>query len=112
MRKRNIQVIVRFSEDEHQHLKELVERSGVSREVYIRHLIKGLVPADVPPTDYFAMTAELRRIGNNLNQVAKKAHVLNAIDAQRYDEAVRSLDKAILNITNAIMLPRKMDRKT
>ena len=109
MRKRNIQVIVRFNKDEHQHLKKLVKRSGVSQEVYIRHLIDGVIPADMPPPDYFAMIKELHQIGNNLNQIAQKAHVLNVMDVKRYDEAVRALDKSILHITNAVMLPRKIE---
>jgi hypothetical protein len=50
---------------------------------------------------------ELHGIGNNLNQVAQKAHVLNVVDARRYDEAARALDKAVLDITRAVMLPRK-----
>jgi predicted DNA-binding protein len=112
MRKRNIQAIVRFDKGEHERLKKLVKRSGVSQEVYIRHLIEGVVPADMPPPDYFSMMKELRQIGNNLNQIAQKAHVLNALDLRRYDEAVRSLDKAVLNITNAVTTPRKIERKT
>jgi hypothetical protein len=110
MRKRNIQAIVRFNKDEHQHLQKLVKRSGVSQEVYIRHLIDGVVPADMPPPDYFSMTAELHRIGNNLNQIAQKAHTLNVMDVQRYDAAVTALDRILLNITNAVMLPRKIER--
>jgi hypothetical protein len=92
-------------------LKKLVKRSGVSQEAYIRHLTQGIVPADMPPPDYYSMMRELHAIGNNLNQVAQKAHVLNAIDVQRYGATVAALDKAILTITNAVMLPRKIERK-
>jgi predicted DNA-binding protein len=109
MRKRNVQVIIRLTEDEHRRLKRLVARSGISQEAYIRHLIKGLVPTDIPPPDYHTMTAELRRIGNNLNQIARKAHVLGVIDVARYDAAVSTLDTSLLSITNAVMLPRRME---
>jgi hypothetical protein len=44
--------------------------------------------------------------------VAQKAHALNSIDVQRYDAAVTALSKAVVDITNAVMLPRKMERKT
>lgn len=54
---------------------------------------------------------ELRAIGNNLNQVAQKAHALNALEVQRYDVAAAALSKAIVEITNAVMLPRKVERK-
>jgi len=48
--------------------------------------LKGLEPQDAPPPDYYAMMRELHGIGNNLNQIAVKAHTLNALDVQRYDE--------------------------
>ena len=71
-------------------------------------MIEGVVPADMPPPDYFSMMNELRRIGGNLNQIAQKVHVLNVVDAARYDEVVKALDRALLKITNAVMLPRKI----
>ena len=85
------------------------KKSGLSQEAYIRHLINGLIPTDMPPPDYFTMMRELRAIGTSLNQVAKKAHILNVMDVKRYDTAVAALNKAIVDITNAVMLPRKMD---
>jgi hypothetical protein len=109
MRKRNIQIITRLDKTEHQQFQKHVKKSGLSQEAYIRHLINGLIPTDVPPPDYYTMMRELHGIGNNLNQVAQKAHVLNVIDVQRYDAVVIALDKAILTITNAVMLPRKME---
>ena len=48
-------------------------------------------------------------IGTNLNQIAQKANVLNAIDVKRYDENVAKLNKAIVEITNAVMLPREIE---
>jgi hypothetical protein len=112
MPKRNIEIKLRLDKSEADYLKKRVAKSGLSREGYLRHLIKGVVPADVPPPDYFSMTRELHRIGNNLNQIARKAHTLSVMDVQRYDEAVRSLDETILAITNAVMLPRKIEGGT
>lgn len=51
---------------------------------------------------------ELHRVGNNLNQIAQKAHVLNVIDAPRYDAAVRQFEKVVRDITEAVILPRQM----
>jgi hypothetical protein len=112
MRKRNIQIITRLDKNEHQRFTKLVKKSGLSQEAYIRHLIDDLVPTDVPPPDYYTMMRELHAIGTNLNQIARKAHVLNAIDVKRYDENAAALNKAIIEITNAVMLPRKLERKT
>ncbi|MDL2225039.1 MobC family plasmid mobilization relaxosome protein [Eubacteriales bacterium OttesenSCG-928-M02] len=79
----------------------------MSQSVYLRHLINGVVPNDAPPPDYFSMMRELHGIGNNLNQIAQKAHVLGAIDVQRYDENVKMLHQAIQAITKAVILPRR-----
>lgn len=111
MRKRNIQIITRLNKEEHQNLQKCVKKSGMSQEAYVRHLINGLVPTDAPPPDYYSMMRELHSIGTNLNQIAQKAHVLNVLDVKRYDENAAVLNKAVVEITNAVMLPRKMERK-
>ena len=112
MRKRNIQIIIRLDKGEADHLKKRVKKSGMSQEAYIRCLISDHAPTDAPPPDYFAMMRELHYIGVNLNQIAQKAHTLNALDVKRYDENAAMLKTAVVEITNAVMLPRKIERKT
>jgi len=108
MRKRNVSILFRLNRKEAESLDKKVKKSGLTREAYLRHLINGLVPNDAPPPDYFSMMRELHRIGNNLNQISQKAHVLNVVDVKRYDETVRLFEKTVKTITNAIILPRKM----
>lgn len=110
MRKRNISIITRLNEKEQQHLKKIVLKSGLSQETYIRHLINGVVPRESPPTDYYAMMKELHAIGNNLNQIARKAHQLNVIDVEQYDLAVKEFENAVTKITEAVILPMPMDK--
>ena len=112
MRKRNNRYQFWLSDREAEHFNRLVKRSGLPRETYLRHLINGFVPTDAPPPDYFAMMKQLRHIGVNLNQIAQKAHGLNVLDIKRYDENAALLRKAVVEITNAVMLPRKIERKT
>ena len=50
-------------------------------------------------------------VGRSLNQIATKAHVLNVIDAQRYDESFRMLENTILKIENAVIMPQKMEKE-
>ena len=108
MKKRTVQIIFRLTRDEADSLNKRAKKSGISRESYLRHLLKNLVPTDTPPPDYFNMMRMLNAIGNNLNQISQKAHVLNVIEAKQYEENVIALDKAIVEITNAVMLPRKV----
>jgi hypothetical protein len=57
-----------------------VKQTGLSREAYIRALINGYIPKPLPPPDYFAMMRELHAIGNNLNQLAAKAHATGHLE--------------------------------
>jgi hypothetical protein len=109
MLNRNIKITFRLNRAESERFRKQVKKSGRSQEAYIRHIINGLVPTDAPPPDYYSMMRELHAIGGNLNQIARKAHVLNAIDAKRYNENAAALNSAVIKITNAVMLPRKME---
>lgn len=51
MRKRNCRVQVRLDNKEYQGFMKAVRKSGLSQEVYLRHLINGVVPQDAPPVD-------------------------------------------------------------
>ena len=55
------------------------------------------------------MMQQLYGIGNNLNQIAMKAHTLGVVDVQRYDAAVRTFEQAVQTITEAVLLPRPME---
>lgn len=108
MRKRNVHIQFWLDKKEAEAFQKKVKKSGLSREAYLRHLVNGLEPQDAPPPDYYAMMRELHGIGNNLNQIAAKAHTLNALDVQRYNENCRNLDEAVKAITAAVILPRPM----
>ena len=101
-------VMFRLNEKEARLLNDKVIRSGLSREAYLRQLVAGVVPKEAPPPDYYKMMHELHGIGNNLNQIAVKAHTLNVVDVKRYDEAVKVFYEAVEQITEAVLLPEKM----
>jgi len=107
MRKRNNRVQVRLDNKEYQAFSKAVRKTGLSQEVYLRHLINGVVPREAPPPEYFDFMRELQRVGNLLNQIAQKAHVLNVIDVKRYDEACRMLEKTLRDVVAAVVLPAK-----
>lgn len=110
MRKRNVAILFRLNRKEAEALDKKVKKSGLNREAYLRHLISGVVPRDAPPPDYYSMMRELHRIGNNLNQIAQKAHTLNVIDVQRYDRDVQMLETTIKKITEEVILPEPMSK--
>lgn len=51
------------------------------------------------------MARELHAIGSNLNQIARKAHALNVVDAVRYDAEARKLEAALAEIAAAVKEP-------
>ena len=106
MRKRNNRVSVRFTDEELHYFRKLVERTGLPAEEYLRQVVKGIVPRDSPPADYYKMMRQLYHVGNALNQIAQKAHVLNVMDVQRYDRAVAEFEQTVRNIMEAVILPQ------
>lgn len=108
MRKRNVPIMFRLNRKEAETLDKKVKKSGISREAYLRHLITGVVPKDAPPPDYYSMMRELHKVGNNLNQIAKKANALNVIDVKRYDETVKEYERVVQSIVEAVVLPQEI----
>lgn len=108
MRRRNIAILFRLNRKEAENLDKKVKKSGLNRETYLRQLIQGVVPREAPSPDYYSMMRELHKIGNNLNQITQKAHVLNVIDVQRYDKEMRKFEEAVRRITEAVVLPQEV----
>ena len=115
--KRNHIIKTRLDDDEHTEFLRRMELYGMSQSEFIRQAVSGAPVKPIitvhPVNDQLLsvigkLTAEYGRIGNNLNQIAAKAHTLNALDVQRYDENCRKLDEAIKTITAAVILPRQM----
>ena len=55
------------------------------------------------------MVRELHYIGNNLNQIAMKAHALGVIDAKHYDDSVLLFEEAVQKILSAVLDPVPME---
>lgn len=107
MRKRNIQILIRLNENENRILLKSIEETGMSKEKYIRSLICGNVPKQKPSVDFFDTINHLRKIGNNLNQLAMIAHRTGSIDIVRYKKDIAELNKNILEIREKVLLPEE-----
>ena len=109
MRTRNVSVQFFLDKKEAEHLKKLVKSSGLTLSTYLRHLINGVVPQDAPPPDYYAMMNELRGIGTILDSIVQQVEARGLPDAARYDQGVELLNRALLNIIDAVVMPRKRE---
>jgi hypothetical protein len=107
MRTRNNDIHFRLSDQELAKLDALVARTNLTRQAYIRQIIFGLKPRDSPPPDFRPMMRQLYYCGNNLNQIARKAHGLGVIDSQKYDEAVLLFRNIVADLNRAILEPER-----
>lgn len=83
-RTRPKQVVIRMTDDEFNTVKEKVELSGMKQQEY---LIKAITGKNITNTDGLKeLTPELKRIGVNLNQIAKTCNQGNQAS---YDEIQR-----------------------
>ena len=71
-RKRNVQINIRISEAEAEQLRKKVEQSGMNQQEYI---LSCVLEKQIVNTDGIKeLLPELKRIGNNLNQIAKRCN--------------------------------------
>jgi len=108
MRKRNIQVMTHLNSKEYQALMKKVRKTGLSREAYIRQLMNGYAPREMPPPDYHGMMRELNAIGNNIHQIAARANATGFFLAEEYELRYRQLMEKVLAIQAAVTLPEKL----
>ena len=103
--KRTLSFVVRMSRNELQELDKKVRKTGMSREGYIRSIAENMRPVEIPPAPYYDLLRELRAVGNNMNQLAYKAHSLGFVDAPMYRNADVMI--ALADKMTAVCLPCK-----
>ena len=92
MRRRN-KIDLRLNDAELAQLNQDVEKSGWSREKYLRALIANRPIQERPPMDLVSVLKQLQQINNNMNQIAVKANSLNFVDTALYWENVDRLEE-------------------
>ena len=80
MRNRNHRVEIYFTKNELEALTKKVRRSGLSREGFCRRVLNGTEVKEAPPADVPVLIREVRRVGNTLNQIMKRANALGLMD--------------------------------
>jgi len=95
--RRSITITVRLCDEELTLLNNDVQRTGLSREAYIRSLINGYVPVSRASDDFKKIMAHLHNACNNLNQIATVANKTGLI-SEAYQNEVEELKKITLEI--------------
>ncbi len=92
-RARAHRVQVRLNDDEYEYFLYNLERSGLSREAYLRKLLTEKIPKTKEIGQYEKdISAQLYAIGNNLNQIARRANTMNVISVEKYSDAVKKFE--------------------
>ena len=107
MRKRNVQILFRLTEDEAEHLNELVRKSGRTKEAFLREMVKGYQLCEKPDPEFYKMMRELSAIGNRINQLAVKANALGFVDTPMLREEARKWHEFQIEIRKRYLLPRR-----
>lgn len=100
MRERNNELHVRLNDEEYRKLDSLSHISGISFNAVIRKLIMGKEIRQRPSADFMALATAIDQLGNNVNQIAKKANTNNAVSYADMKE-VSSIMRKIRSEINA-----------
>lgn len=93
-RTRSHRVQVRLNDDEYDYFLYNLERSGLSKEAYLRKLLAEKIPKVKEIGEYEKdVLAQLYAIGNNLNQIARRAHSMHVIQVEKYSAAVERFEE-------------------
>lgn len=98
MRNRNHRVEIYFTKIELETLTKKVRKSGLSREGFCRRVLNGAEVKEAPPADVPVLIQEVRRVGNTLNQIMKRANAIGLLDVPQLRKALednRDVEKLI-----------------
>ena len=105
---RNIEIKIRLSNEEFQRLSKNVRRSGMSREGYLRELIRGYEPQELPPVEYYEILRELREIQDTIERLSRVVSQLGILDSKEYSRQVKRLGEICHGLQTAFV-PRKRE---
>ena len=84
MRKRPIKMQIWLNDIEYKKIIDDSKKENTTISDHIRKLILGANLKEKPGIEFYNVMNEMSRIGNNLNQIAKKANELNIVDKEQY----------------------------
>ena len=109
MRKRANEKHFFFSDDELKGLKNKSKKAGLSESALVRQLVRGFAPREKPDERFYTAMREMSAIGNNLNQIARKAAILGFIDAPYYKGEAEKWNAFRLEVKRKFLEPEKSE---
>ena len=100
MRTRNHRVVFYLNDREFEAFEEKAKRSSRSREAFIRKAIEDVQIKELPPADLHKLIWEIRRVGNNIDQILMISNakgILNIPDLRKAIDDLREAEKLIVS---------------
>jgi len=88
--KRTLEMKIRFTKNELDHLGKKARKAGLSRESFCRRALNGVEVKEAPPADLPVMIQEIRHVGSCLDQLLKRASNASVLEASQLREAMES----------------------
>lgn len=108
MRKREIKLSVYLNFDEWKMLTLKAEKVGYNKSALVRNLIEGFEPKEKPSEEFYEDLNSIRKVGNVLNQIARRAHYQGYIEDEKFLRKMENeLQNLILNIKRKYLLPEE-----
>lgn len=83
-RERFIFLNIRISSKENEDLNKKIQKAKITKSEFVRRAIANIEIKEKPSIEFYEDMKQLIRIGNNVNQLARKANTLNFIDVDEY----------------------------
>lgn len=91
MKKRTHEIKIRLSQAELDALNTQVAKTRLSREQFCRNAIRGVAIRENPPADLHKLIWEIRRVGNNIDQILTIASAKNLLDVPHLRKTISDL---------------------
>ena len=100
MRTRNHRIVFYLNDKEFEAFEQKAKRSSRSREAFIRNAIQEVQIKELPPVDLYKLIWEIRRVGNNMDQILMIANtkgILSIPDLRKAIGDLREVEKLIVS---------------
>jgi hypothetical protein len=106
-RARKNEVHVFMDDKEFAVLTKKAAKAGLPKSALIRMLIQGYSPKEKPDDRFYIVMRQLIGIGNNMQQICRKANALNFIDAPALKKALENLDALEAEVSKRFLDPER-----
>ena len=107
MRKRTHRVQVMLSDSEYLRLCRNTAKSGFKQAGYLRSLINGYVPKELPPLEYYAIINKLYLITDQLKRIEQSLTDSSDPQKQMFREQSEITKQMILSLQEALIDSRR-----